>query len=228
MRHGDDLGDRRHADGVGAERAERADLRGRLVRRARQREVDPFLQRQPLRRRDLLRLRAQRLRIGLAHVGEANAELLDVRPAQRVHPHEVDVIGDQHQVAGLVRRVHAAGGVRDHERLDAEAPDDTREEHDLVHLVAFVEVHASLHDHDGQRGGVAEDHAAGVSEDRRGLGAGDLAVGNGGLDVDTVDDVAEPGAENETEARLERRSRADERHGFVNLLDHGGAVYEKC
>ena len=89
-------------------------------------------------------------------------------------------------------------------------------------------MHASLHDHDGQRGGVAEDHAAGVSEDRGGLGAGDLAVGDGGLDVDTVDDVAEPGAENETEARLERRSRADEHHGFVNLLDHGGAVYEKC
>jgi len=76
--------------------------------------------------RDLFRLRAQRLGIGLAHVGKADAEVVDVRSAQRVHAHQIDVIGDEHQIAGLELGVDSAGGVGDDELFDAQAADDAR------------------------------------------------------------------------------------------------------
>ena len=48
--------------------------------------------------------------VGLAHVGEALAQLVDVGADERVG-HGVDVVVDEHQVAYLERWIHTTTGV---------------------------------------------------------------------------------------------------------------------
>ena len=69
--------------------------------------------------------------VGVGHVGEARAQRVLVGAGQRVHAREVDVVGEHHQLARLVVDVHAAGRVREHERLHAEARQHADGEHDL-------------------------------------------------------------------------------------------------
>ena len=57
--------------------------------------------------------------VGFVHVGEAwsRGEIL---AAERMLGEEVDMVGDDHEVADLEFRIHASGGIADEERLDAQ------------------------------------------------------------------------------------------------------------
>jgi hypothetical protein len=48
------------------------------------------------------------------------------RAAQRIAPHEVDVIRDEHEGAAREGTAYAAGGVGDDENLDAQVAEDAR------------------------------------------------------------------------------------------------------
>jgi hypothetical protein len=58
--------------------------------------------------------------VGARHIGPARAEVVVVYADQRVGEEEVDLVVDEHHVAGGVLRVEAAGGVGDDERVGAE------------------------------------------------------------------------------------------------------------
>ncbi len=94
--------------------------------------------------------------IGFVHIREAwtGGEVL---AAQRVLREEVDMVGDNHEVANLEGRVHAAGSVGDEEGLDAQLVHHSDGEGHLLHVIAFVVMEASLHSQNVHASEFAED-----------------------------------------------------------------------
>ena len=76
---------------------------------------------------------------------------------------EVDVIGNNHQIANLEAGVHATRSIGNEERLDAEFVHDTNREGDFLHGVAFIKVETSLHGHDIYPAQLSEDKFAGMA-----------------------------------------------------------------
>jgi len=69
---------------------------------------------------------------------------------------EVDMVGDNHQVANLKMRVHTASCIRNKQRLDAQFVHDADREGYLLHGIALIEMEASLHRHDVDTSQLAE------------------------------------------------------------------------
>ena len=61
---------------------------------------------------------------------------------------EVDMIGDNHDVADLEFGVHTTCGIRDEQRLDAEFVHHSDRECHILHRVALIEVETTLHGED--------------------------------------------------------------------------------
>jgi len=61
---------------------------------------------------------------------------------------EIDMVGDNHQVADLKLRVHAAGGIANEEGLDTQLVHHAHGEGYLLHRVALVVMETSLHGKD--------------------------------------------------------------------------------
>ncbi len=104
MAGGDDLEHGRHPDRVRAETLQHAQLGAGLVGRPREHDVDPLVEADagpfgggagPSRQ------------LGVVRVGqgrEPRAEDVDVGTEQRVVARQVEVVGDEHQLAGLESR----------------------------------------------------------------------------------------------------------------------------
>ena len=205
----DDLVHGGHADEVGAEGAEGADLGGRLVAGAEDGEVDAFGQRDVLLCGLFGGEFAQARRVGGGHVEEAQAgagadgEARLVGADGGVLAGEVDVVGDADEAALRVGLVDAAGGVGDDERLAAEQAEHAHGEGDLGHCVAFVGVHAALHDGDGDAADGADDELALVAFDGGAREVRDLGVGDDDGVLDLRGEAAEAGAEDDAERGLE-------------------------
>jgi len=60
---------------------------------------------------------------------------------------QIDVIGDQHQVAGTPQRMHSAAGIGYDEQPRAQRTHDADREGDLLQRVAFIAVEPPLHGH---------------------------------------------------------------------------------
>ena len=90
---------------------------------------------------------------------------------------EIDMVGDNHQVANIELRVHTSGGIRDEERLDAQLIHDTDRESHLLHRISLIVMEASLHRHDLDAPQLAEDQFAAMSFDSRHREVGNLAIG---------------------------------------------------
>ena len=82
---------------------------------------------------------------GRRHVGEPRAEPVVVDAHQRVVAHQVDLVVDDHDVAGAVHRVQAADGLRDDQQLRAEPLHHADRQRDLLERVAFVLMEAAFH-----------------------------------------------------------------------------------
>ena len=61
---------------------------------------------------------------------------------------QVDVVGDEHQVAATMMWIHAAARVGDQHRLDAEGREDPHGKRHLLRRIAFVEMKPPLHGYD--------------------------------------------------------------------------------
>ena len=111
------------------------------------------------------------------HVGEpwAGGEVLSTK---RMLREEVDMVGNDHDVADAELGVHATCGIADEERLDAQFVHHADGERDFLHGVAFVEVETSLHGHDVLVAKPSEDELAGMSLDGADGEVGDFVVGN--------------------------------------------------
>ena len=74
----------------------------------------------------------ERLVVSLVHIREAGTRG-EILATQRMLREEVDVVGDNHQVANLETRVHATGSVADEECLDADFVHHTDGESHFLH-----------------------------------------------------------------------------------------------
>ena len=108
MRRGQRLRHGRHADGVAAERADGADLRRSLKLRAGHEEIDALLHADAELVGAGLCLRAQLRRVHPGDVKKPWAEFVDVPAAQGTCAVELDLVGDQHEIAGLKAKERAA------------------------------------------------------------------------------------------------------------------------
>jgi hypothetical protein len=91
---------------------------------------------------------------------------------------EVDMVGNNHQVANLESRIHTTGSIRDEERLDAQFVHDAYGEGNFLHVVSFVVVETALHSHDVYATQFAEDECTSVTLDGRYGEVRNLTVGN--------------------------------------------------
>ena len=186
-----------HAHCVRAQRGERAYLGGALVARAGQLAVDALAQGDGVLRRHGAYDAAERGVVDVGHIREARAELLDVRPNQRVRDEDGDVVRDEHEVAGVKAAVDAAGGVREEEYLRAQQLQQPRGQHHVVYLVALVVVDAALHAGHVHASERAEDEPALVARYGRDGEAGDVRVAHLALDVQLLREAAEAAAQHE-------------------------------
>ena len=91
---------------------------------------------------------------------------------------EVDMVGNNHQVANFEGGIHATGSIRDEERLDAQFVHDAYGEGNFLHVVSFIVVETPLHRHDINATQFAEDKGTGMSLYGRNGEVGNLTVGN--------------------------------------------------
>ena len=91
---------------------------------------------------------------------------------------EVDVVGDDHQIADAEVRAHAAGRVRHEERLDAQLVHHALREGDLPHRPSFVVVEATLHGHDVLASELSEDELSAMSLNGRHREVGYVTIRN--------------------------------------------------
>jgi len=114
---------------------------------------------------------------------------------------EVDVIGDQHQVAGGRILVQGARGIGGDQRLAAEQLQRADHRHDGLRRVPLVQMHASLQTRDLLARQRAEHESTGVALDAGDGEAGQLRKVHHGRVLDPVAEPAEPGAEHEAHGR---------------------------
>ena len=181
MHRGDHLGHGAHADEIGAQRPQHPILGARLEIGTGHRDVHAFTQHDLVIHRDLARELAQPGIIRRGHVREARTLGSDVRPDQRIIAEQVDVVGEEHEVAREPQRMHPARDVGDDQCLRAQRPEHPHRESDLLQRVALVAMEAALHDREFAFPHRAEQQAAGVRLDRRRRESGDLRIGDRGL-----------------------------------------------
>ena len=211
----DRLRDRAHPDEVGAHRAVRADLGGRLEARAGDREVDAVVQRGAELVGHGVQAGAQLGVVGVGQAREARADLVVVEPHERVEALHVDVVGQRDEAAGAGLGPQRAGRVGEHEDLRAEQPQRADRGRDGGRLDPLVDVRAALEAGDGDAVERAERERAGVARDRADAEAGDVGVGDRDRVGELVDERAEAGAEHEPDARREARRALLDRPGGV-------------
>ena len=105
------------------------------------------------------------------------------------------MVGDHHQVAGVVVGIGTAGGIADVERPDAQGAEYADGEGDLLHRVAFVVVETPFHGDDILVSEAPEDQFALVPLDRGDGEVRDVFVLPFLLDPDVARQVAQAGAE---------------------------------
>ena len=99
-----------------------------------------------------------------------------MRPDQRVLPHQVDVIGDQHQLAGMKFGIDGAGGVGEDHAIDAALGQLANAQGDFGAGIAFVIMGAAGEHHHVGFAQAAGDQLAGVSRGGDGRPSRDIRV----------------------------------------------------
>ena len=88
----------------------------------------------------------QILVIAVVHIGEARTKLSHILTNQRIG-HQVDMVGDDHQIARTERGIDTATCIRHEESLDTEQLHHAHGEGHLLHRVALIVVETTLHSH---------------------------------------------------------------------------------
>ena len=85
--------------------------------------------------------------ISLMHIWETWA-CGEILTTQRMLREEVDMVGDDHNVANLKGGIHTTGSIRDEQRLDAQLIHHTDREGHILHGIAFIKMESALHGKD--------------------------------------------------------------------------------
>ena len=158
------LGHGAHADGIAADSTEHTVFGWRLKRGTLYAYVDTMQKPNAFFLGYGIGLGYQRMVVRLMHVGETRTRG-HVLSTQGMLGKEVDMVGDQHQVANLHLGVHASGGVTHKKGLDAQFVHYTHGKGHLLHGVAFIVVETPLHGKDVHAAQLAENQLAGMAFD---------------------------------------------------------------
>jgi hypothetical protein len=141
----------------------------------------------------------------VGHVGKAHAEAVVVGTDQGIGSLQVDVVANQDQRALLIVEIDSAGGVGEDDGADSHASEDAHGEGDLLRRVTFVKMHAALHHGHGDGGRFADDHLSGVADGGGTREGRDFGVWDFCRVGERIGEAAEAGAEDEADARAQRR-----------------------
>ena len=172
----DDFGNGRHTYGVATQRAIHPVFCRCLEGRSGGTDVDAIDQSDVLLLGNLRGEVDELVVVGFVHVREAWT-CGEVLATQRMLGEEVDVVGDNHQVANLKGGVHASGRIADEEGLDAQLVHDPYGECHFLHGVALVVVETALHGHDIHPTELTENQLSAMSLDSRHGEVGNIAIG---------------------------------------------------
>ena len=197
MHGGDHLGHGTHAHEVRAHRAQHAVFGACFEIRARHRDVDPFPQHDLVVERDRVRESAQLGIVRGGHIREARSLRVDVRPNQRIVAEQVDMIGDQHEVAGHPQWMHAARDVRHDQRLCPERLQDANRKRDLLQRVALVAMEAPLHHRDPPAAECPKQQTTRMGLHGRRRKARHVRIRNRRVSAELVGERAQSGTEND-------------------------------
>ena len=193
----DGFGHGGHAHGVGAENVEGVVFGGCLVAGTGNADIDAVLQFDIVLFGHLLGQFHHAVRVGLAHVGEAGTELVVVGAEEGVVGHEVDMVGDDHDVGDVEGGVEAAGGVGEDQFFDAELAEHLDGEGEGLHGVSLIVVEAAAHDEDGDAVEGAEDEGTAVALHGGDGEVGDIFIIDFFFILDFLHEAAEAGAEHD-------------------------------
>ena len=152
------------------------------------------------------------------HVRKTGPQLGDVGADERIG-HQIDMVGDDHQVARTERRIDAARSVRHEQAADSQLFEHPHGEGHLLHGVALVVVEPALHGHDAAAVDPAENQAPLVPLDRRNGEIGNILVLDRVLHLDIVGEIAQTRTENDPHLGGKLPDlRTDECGGLKNLI----------
>ena len=187
----DDFGHGRHADGVDAHPAQHSSLGGRLENRTHVAGVNAFLQRDAFGARGFAHGGSQFRIVGVAQIGETRSPDVAAWPARGGAKTEIDVIGDQHQVARPVLRIDPARRVC--HKQDFASPQSNRAHRgdSFLGRTTFIQMTPAAQDQDAFAVGVPNNRAARVSGHARLRQSGDFCVFARRLDLKRIDKRAQ-------------------------------------
>ena len=217
------LGHGGHADDVRALRLVGLDLRRRLVGGAGVVGVDAVHHPQAEPVGAGVEQVGEVLGVDRGHVREALAPVGVVRADERSDAGQVDVVAQDHEVAGAQRGVDAAGGVGEEQRLAAHAPEHLDRQHHRLPARALVPVAAAAPGGDEPAAAAVEHELAGVALHGGSAEAGDVGVGYPRDDLVGPERIAPAAAEHNAQRRRLPEARVGEnRRGRVECLSvHG-------
>ena len=109
--------------------------------------------------------RAQCRVVRIGHVGESLVGWLH-GTGQRIAKHQVDVIGDHHEITGTEGPAHTTGGVRGHVHRHAKGMHHAHRERRQRRLMPFIHVKTARHRHHRTPAKAAHQHVAGMANHR--------------------------------------------------------------
>ena len=162
MAGNDHLGNGAHAYGVTTQGSVHAVLCRSLEGRTLDAHIYTMLNRNILLLGYLVGKITELLVVCLVHIWKARTGR-EVLATQWMLWEEVDVVDDNHQVADLELRVHAARGIAYEEGFDTQLEHHALREGYFLHIVSLIEVESAFHRHDVLAAQLSEDELACMS-----------------------------------------------------------------
>ena len=143
--------------------------------------------------------------VGLAHVGEAWTQYIVVRTDQGIDAHEVDVVRDDEDIAGLKIGVQPSSRVGKDRDFHAERPHHSHGQGDLLKGIAFIKVVSPFEGYHWPSSQLAQNEASLMRCDSRLREVRDLRIGEAGFDINLAAQPRQPSAQGDPKAGLELR-----------------------
>ena len=165
-----------HAYGIGTKDPEHTDLCGGLIVGTGVHGVNTFLQADTGCSGFFFDGSAQIRGVQIRHIWETGTKGIQIGADQGIGTGEIDMIGDQHEIAGAEAYIYAAAGIGQYQRLDAQGSKNPYGQGDLLLGKTFIVMDPALEYNHSLAAFLAEDQCAAVSGYSRNREVGDFAV----------------------------------------------------
>ena len=190
----DDFRHGAHAHGVSAQTAKSPDLRGSLIARAANGEIHPFMGTKSGFPGRSMQQAGEMLVIRLREIHKTR-EAGYCRAAQRIYPHEIDVVSEHHEMSGAVFAVQSAGGVGEDDVSNSERCERADGESDPLQIMSLIEMYPAAEDEHRDVTGPGCNEFPGMAGHAGAGKAGDLGVRDTRIDAQMIEHMIEAAAQ---------------------------------